>query len=48
MNYKKKIFKFIIIFYVCKGKINKEKSVFDWYKRKFILLLGNDIIVGFY
>lgn len=44
----KKPFKFTTILYVRKGKINKEKSVFDWYKRKSISLLGNDTTVGFY
>lgn len=48
MNYKKNPFKFTTILYVRKGKINKEKSVFDWYKRKSISLLGNDTTVGFY
>lgn len=48
MNYKKKPFKFTTILYVRKGKINKEKSLFDWYKRKSISLLGNDTTVGFY
>lgn len=48
MNYKKKTFKFTTILYVRKGKINKEKSLFYWYKRKSISLLGNDTTVGFY
>lgn len=48
MNYKKKPFKFTTILYVRKGKINKEKILFDWYKRKSISLLGNDTTVGFY
>lgn len=48
MNYKKTPFKFTTILYVRKGKINKEKSLFDWDKRKSISLLGNDTTVGFY
>lgn len=45
---KKNPFKFTTILYVRKGKINKEKRLFDWYKRKSISLLGNDTTVGFY